>query len=419
MTGNALWPYLVSPEDQGRDDLCAVSASGHRVRFADGADLLCGTSGLWNVNLGYGNAVIADAIAAAARDASYLTVFRYENRTARSAAEALVRVCGPDDYARVIFSTSGGAANDAAMKLARHYHALRGDAARTVLVGLRNSYHGLTFGGFALTGEDLGQRLYGVDQRLVRHLPPNSVPHLTELLGREGRRIAAVVVEPVQGSGAVPLTEEYVGALLELRDRYGFLVVADEVATGFGRTGDFLATHRWPSAPDVLLLSKALTNGTCAAAAIVVSPAVADAFTWTGSTLGHAETQGGTAVTCAAVLATLAEMDRLGAVDNARKLGDRLAAELADPSTLHPLVTGVTGIGCFWGLRLRTPGGGELPQTEVGRVVHAIRRAGVIVHPGPAGVQLVPALTYTDADLTELLDGVRRGLDAYARGTDS
>jgi adenosylmethionine-8-amino-7-oxononanoate aminotransferase len=410
---NALWPYFLAAEDQGRDDLCAVSAEGVRVRFADGRERLCGTSGLWNVNLGYGNPVIAEAIARAAREASYLSVFRYENSHARQSAEALVERCGPAHYARVLFSTSGGAANDAAMKLARQHHALHGRPGPGVVVGLRQSYHGLTFGGFALTGEDIGQRLYGVDRRLVRHVSPNSTVELTDLFAREGRRIAAVVVEPVQGTGTIPLTGEYVDELVKLREHYGFLLVADEVATGFGRTGEFLATHRWCAPPDVVLLSKGLTNGTCAAAAIVVSHGVAATFARAGAVLAHAETQGGTAMTCAAILATLSELDRLDALGSARKLSERLDATLADA---HPLVARVAGLGCFRSLRVSTPDGAALPQAEVPGLVHHIRNAGAIVHPGPAGIQLVPALTYGEPELAELLDCVRRGLDAYAGG---
>lgn len=414
MTGAPLWPFLLAPADQGRDDLCLVGAHGHRVRFADGRELLCGTSGLWNVNLGYGNAAIADAIAEAAMQASYLGVFRYEHDLARRAAAALIEVCDPARYARVLFSTSGGAANDLAMKLARHYHVLRGEARRTVMVGLKESYHGLTYGAFSLTGDDLGQRVYGVDQRSVRHLAPNAVDQLHELMAREGRRIAAVVVEPVLGNGTLPLTNTYVDTLLELRDQHGFLLVADEVATGFGRTGDFLATQRWSGSPDVLLLSKGLTNGTCAASAVLTSPAVAIAFTEAGALLSHAETQAGTAITSAAILATLAEFERMDAVTRGRQLADLMATALARPQAFHPLVDRVTGQGCFRSLRIRGAKGGPASPSEVAAMVAAVRTAGAIVHPGPGGIQLIPALTYSQAELNELLNCVLRGLDAMS-----
>ncbi|MFI2239410.1 daptide-type RiPP biosynthesis aminotransferase [Streptomyces chrestomyceticus] len=412
-----LWPSLLAPGLQGRDELCAVAAAGVRVRFADGRELLDGSSGLWNTNIGYGNAAIADAAAQALRDASYLSVFRYENVYARRAAAALLDVCGADHYGRVLFSTSGGAANDLAMKVARHYHALRGEGRRKVVVGLRGSYHGLTYGSFGLTGENLGQQLYCVDQRLIRHVTPNDPGDVGELMRRQGPQVAAVVVEPVLGSGAVPLTREYVAELLRLRREHGFLLVADEVATGFGRTGSFFASQEWAGHPDLLIASKGLTNGTSAAAVVVAARSVAAAFEDDSAVLTHGETQAGTPVTCATILATISEMRRLDAVAMGKQLAAHLDAALAELLATHPLVTATTGLGCFRSLRFLQADGSPLPQSEVPGLVAAIRRAGAIVHPGVNGVQLFPALTYTEQDLAELLECVQAGLDAHVAGT--
>ncbi|MEU9718898.1 daptide-type RiPP biosynthesis aminotransferase [Streptomyces sp. NPDC047976] len=412
-----LWPSLTAPQDQGRDDTCAVSAHGVRVRFADGRELLDGSSGLWNTNIGYGNEAIAAAAAEALREASYLSVFRYENTYARRAAEALVEAAGPAHYGRVLFSTSGGAANDLVMKVARHYHALRDEPRRKVVVGLRGSYHGLTFGSFALTGDDLGQQLYGVDQRFVRHVAPNDPAELNALMARQGAQIAAVVVEPVLGSGAIPLTEEYLTELLRLRSEHGFLLVADEVATGFGRTGSLFASQQWAEQPDLLVSSKGLTNGTSAAAVVIASRQVAQAFTDAGAMLTHGETQAGTPVTCATITATLDEMRRLDAVALGRRLAERLDTELDALVAGHPRVAATTGLGCFRSVRLCDPDGTPFPQDQVHALVRAIRDAGAIVHPGVNGIQLFPALTCTDAELTELLAAVTAGLDLHLART--
>ncbi len=177
---HALWPAMVPYTAQGRSDLCLKAAYGTRVRFADGRELLCGTSGLWNVNLGYGNEAIAEATARALRDASYLGSWGYENVYSRAAAEAIVQIVGLGDSARVLFSTSGVAANDLAMKVARHYQVLKGAPDRRLIVGLRDGFHGMTFGAFALTDGRLGQEMYGVDRRLVGHLPANDVEALKQ-----------------------------------------------------------------------------------------------------------------------------------------------------------------------------------------------------------------------------------------------
>ena len=413
----ALWPALLPPSQHGDDDRCMESAQGVRITMQSGRQLLCGTSGLWNVNLGYGNPAVADAVATALRETSYLGVFRYENSLTRRAADALVELAGPDHYSRVHFATSGGAANDLVMKLARQHHALRGQSQRRLIVGLQQGYHGLTFGSFALTSDNLGQRMYGVDTSLVRHVPPNDIESIDRLLSRHGDQVAAVVVEPLLGTGALPLGQSYLRALGELRDRHGFLLIADEVATGFGRLGEMFASQAWLHQPDVLVTSKGLTNGTTPAAAILITDAVAEPFVRADATLAHAETQAGTATTAAAILATIAEMHRLDAVASARRLSSQLDSAIANLVAEHPLVAGSDGVGCFRYLQLVTPDGRQIPSQEIGAVIDAVRAEGAVVHPGPHGVQLIPALVYTDEDVQTLFRSVAAGLVRHAART--
>ncbi|MFE3631946.1 daptide-type RiPP biosynthesis aminotransferase [Streptomyces goshikiensis] len=406
----ALWPYLIPPSSHGDDSICAVRATGHRVTFADGRTVLDADSGVWNVNIGYGNQRIAAAIAEAAEHASYLGAFRFENSYARRAAQDLLQVCGPDQYSRVLFSTGGGVANDAVMKLARIYHAVQGRPERNLVVSLRGSFHGLTFGGFALTGENLGQRVYGVDQRLIRHVTPNDTAELGRLMAALGSQVAAVVVEPVLGTGTLPLEESYVDELGRLRDEYGFLLVADEVATGFGRTGTYFASESWTGRPDVLVTSKGLTNGASPAAALVISHRVTDALVEHDTMFAHAETQGANAIACAAISATIAEMERLDAVTAGRNVAAWLQQGLSELVERHPLATRATGVGCFRTLHLVHPDGSPLAGTDVADLVARIRHAGAIVHPGPSGIQLAPSLTYSRDEVAELMTCIEEGL---------
>ncbi len=356
--------------------------------------------------LGYGDPVIAEAVCAAMYDASYLTHFRYANAYARDAADALAGLWADGRFARVLFTTSGGSANDLVMKLARHVYALEGDARRKLVVGLRGSYHGLTFGAHALSGDDLAQPLYGIDLRLVRHVEPNDVEGLRTLMARSGSQVAAMVVEPVLGTGAVALDDEYVAELLRLRDEHGFLLVADEVATGFGRCGRMFLSDGWPAPPDVLLASKGLTNGVAAAAVVMMSRAVADVFDRADAFPVHGETQAGTPPTCAAILATLEQIDALDALRSARAVADRLDAGLEALRDAHPAaVAELTGRGCVRGVTLRHADGRPMMPTEVPAVVAAAFAEGVVVHPGVAGVQLVPALTYSEAEVDECCSG--------------
>jgi adenosylmethionine-8-amino-7-oxononanoate aminotransferase len=407
-----LWELLSPPSEFARPGRTALRAEGVRVQHDDGRWRLCATSGLWNANLGYGNKAIADAVHAALLDASFLGLFRSGHRPARDAADALLAVAGRDRYARVIFSTSGSAANDLMMKLCRQHWMLRRQFRRNLIVGLTGSYHGLTYGSFGLTGEQLGQSLYGVDRRHVRHVDFRAPGQLADLLAAEGDAVAALVLEPVLGTGAYALPAEFLSAVQELRDRYGFLLVADEVATGFGRTGSFFASDRWPVPPDVLVASKGLTNGTCAASVVLAAPAVCAPFDRADAVFTHAETQAGTPPTCAAILATLAEMNRLDAVPAGRELGRRLGRMLTGYLG-HPLVAGLDGQGCFRSVRLAA-GGDPLPPAAVAEVVAAVREAGALVQAGPGCVQIVPPLVYDEDDLGELDRCLRAGLDRVA-----
>lgn len=413
-SSNALWTSLLPPSQHGSSELCFDRAEGVRVTRQDGTSLLCGTSGLWNTNLGYGNAMIADRVSRAMARSSYLGIFRYENTSAREAAEALIDFAGRDQFRSVMFSSSGGAANDLVMKQVRQYHALRGEPQRKLVVGLRGGYHGLTFGSFAITDDDLGQSVYGVDRSLVRHVEINRISSLERLVSKQSSQIAAIIVEPLQGSGAVELSTEYLHALFRVCEENGILLVADEVATGFGRLGEKFASDAWLRRPDVLVASKALTNGTMSAAAVLGSHRLMEPFFAADAVIGHAETQAGTAVVAESILATLHEFDRLDALDSGRQVALWLDELLNDLLGRHPLVSGLVGRGCFRAVHISKPDGLRIPPAEVGALVAAIRRRGALVHPGPQAIQLIPALIYTRADLVELIGCVEAGLNDWS-----
>ncbi|WP_101848496.1 daptide-type RiPP biosynthesis aminotransferase [Zhihengliuella sp. ISTPL4] len=407
---HALWTSMLPADTAFTPDRVAVGACGNRITYADGSQRLCATSGLWNVPLGFGNPAIADAVSRATYNASYLSLFRAPHRYAEDAADALVALAGSERYRRVIFSTSGGAANDAAMKLTRQYWAQQGSGSRALVVGLRGSYHGTMYGSHGLSGDDLLQSVYGVDRRTVRHVShADDGDELAALLEREGARVAAVVVEPVLGSGARALSSIFIDRLLDLRERHGFLLVADEVATGFGRTGTLFATDRWAAAPDILIVSKALTNGAMGAAALLIGPRIATAFARGGWTFVHGETQAGTPACAAAVLAVIDELRRIDVETTAQALAavlHRLARTWQDDG----IVAEVTGSGCFIGVGLRRPDGSPLSGTDVLEVVSAIADSGVVVHPGPSSIQLIPGYGFTAADVAETDRAVRGGL---------
>jgi adenosylmethionine-8-amino-7-oxononanoate aminotransferase len=198
--------------------------------------------------------------------------------------------------------------------------------------------------------------------------------------------------------------------LARLRDVHGYLLVADEVATGFGRTGTYFASERWPVRPDVMIVSKGITNGTCAVAAVVVSHEICERFERSDAPLTHAETQAGTPGVCAAIMATIEQMTELDAVRRGQWVAGRLTEIIADLSG-HPLVTGDQGMGCFRAVRLGF-GGEPLDAPGIGSVIDAVHEAGAVIQPGPGCVQLVPALVYDGTSLERLARAVRTGFDS-------
>ena len=221
------------------------------------------------------------------------------------------------------------------------------------------------------------------------------------------------VVEPLSGPGTIPLSDEFLAVLAESRERHGFVLVADEVATGFARTGPMFATQEWPVPPDLLIMSKALTNGTCAAAAIAVSDEVARDFDARDAVLMHAETQAGTAITCAAIIATLSRLQSIDAESCVRALESELVEGLDDVVQDVPGAATHNGRGAFHTLSLVDSRGESIQQSLVCEVVDFVRREGVVVHPGLHGIQIVPGHLCTVSDSVELFGAIRRGLTAW------
>lgn len=409
-----LWVPLVTQHDFDEDSYTAVSAEGVHVTFADGRRRICAKSGLWNTNLGYGNQHMAEAIAKELQEASYLPLFRTSHLKAVEASKALLSLPA-HNFQRVVFSTSGGAANDAAMKLARHYCVLNRQPERKLIVGLSGSYHGLTYGSQALSGDELGQAVYGVDRRNIRHVRfDDDGAELARLMQREGHRIAAFIMEPVLGSGAEQVPNHFINEVIKHRNQHGFLLVADEVATGFGRVGGWFASDEWSEQPDVIVTSKGLTNGTSACAALLIAQRVTQLFDQSEAVFVHGETQAGTPATCAAILSTIHEMKRLDHNTLTKQVASGLDHLIGELQGIRG-VGNSSGFGCMRGLKLHSRNGMPLESNGVLAVVRSIHEAGAIVQPGPGRIQLLPALTYTEENFEELHTAMETGLASAER----
>jgi acetylornithine/N-succinyldiaminopimelate aminotransferase len=368
-----------------------VRGQGSRVWDADGKeylDLICGIA----VNaLGHCHPVVVRALETQARELWHVSNL-FLNPRAVELAEELTR---PPSFARrVFFCNSGAEANEAMLKLARKYHADRGQPERNEIVACVNSFHGRTLFALTVTGQEKYHHGFEPLVPHVRHVPFGD---LGALEGALGQRTAAFVVEPIQAeAGVLPAPEGYLQGARELCRKAGALFCLDEVQTGMGRTGRLWA-HEWDGvAPDLMSSAKALANG-FPMGALLASEEVGTHLT-PGS---HASTFGGTALASATALATLREVR--AALPGSGRVSARLFERLGALRT-GGRVAAVRGKGMLVGVVLR--------GVKAGDVVAGARERGLLVNAiGDDVVRLAPALVLTEAEADE---GVARLAEALA-----
>ncbi|HEY5086415.1 MAG TPA: adenosylmethionine--8-amino-7-oxononanoate transaminase [Gemmatimonadaceae bacterium] len=293
----------------------AASASGAFIHTADGRDIFDAISSWWVTLHGHSHPAIADAISrqAATLDQVIFTSFTHE--PAALFTRDLVAVL-PQGLNRVFFSDDGSTAVEVAVKIALQYHANRGSS-RSIIVALENAYHGDTFGAMSVSGRGTFTDPFSSLLFDVRRLPDptvgDAVASLDALIEREGSAMAAIIVEPLlMGSGGMRMYSADTLAALRQRARDSdILFIADEVLTGFGRTGPLFACEKAGIAPDIMCLSKGLTGGTLPLGATVVTDEIFDAFLSEDRhrTLFHGHSYTANPIACAAGRASLALLD--------------------------------------------------------------------------------------------------------------
>ena len=407
-----------------------VSAQGMYYTSHDGRRILDGTAGLWCCNAGHAHPKIVAAVSEQVGRLDYAPGFQMGHPLA---FEAAARVAGmlPGDLDRVFFTNSGSESVDTALKIALAYHRVRGEAARTRLIGRERGYHGVGFGGTSVGGISNNRKLFGALLPGVDHLPhthdlehnafsrgePKWGAHLADALERivqlhDPSTVAAVIVEPMAGSTGVlvpPLG--YLQRLRAICDRYGILLIFDEVITGFGRLGSSFAAEHFGVLPDMVTLAKGLTNATIPMGAVGVREGIYQAF-MSGPAeaieLPHGYTYSGHPVAAAAALAAMDVYDQ-------EKLFGR-AAELAPyfEDAAHALrdrhhVIDVRNIGLVAGIEL-TPRPGEPARRAYETFVKCYER-GVLIRTTGDTIALSPPLIINKSEIDVLFGTVGEVID--------
>lgn len=403
-----LWEYLVPPSEMGRVQRCAIAARDSTVYFKDGSSGICLTSGLWNVNFGYGNDYVTRSIIKVLESGHYLSMFRQSHQLAVDVTKRFLKKLGWGDGS-IVFSTSGSALNDVIVKLARQYSSLTERKQARAVVSLRGSYHGMTLNSMGISGDSLGQALYGAYSFGNALLPPDDSAAWHNFFQRRGETIALVIVEPLLGTGVIEPDQAVLREIFEARRKYGFLLAADEVATGFYRLGRYAASQDWAEEPDLIGFSKALTNGAVASSMLAISDQVSRCFVDNDALFIHAETQGGSPIAAAATQGVFDYIDSVQIGSLYQVLCDCVEADLDAVSRRLGLIHRGRGLFHYLGWSL---GQNTRSQNPL-EMIDFFKSKGVVVHPSHRGIQIVPQVSMPPEKWSEAVFLLEEGLASW------
>jgi adenosylmethionine-8-amino-7-oxononanoate aminotransferase len=407
---------------------------------ADGREYLDALSGgLFAVLAGYGREEIARAMYEQARRLNYTNPYATTSEVTIELARKLGEIT-PGDLSASFFCNSGSEAVEASIKLARQYHQATGEGHRYKVVSLRRAYHGATMGALSATGWSPG---FGAFRRAVDPVVPvagfaNAMPPycfrcelgLTHpgcdlvcgttieqaILGSDPELVSCVILEPIMGTaGCIVPPPGYLAKVREICDRYGVLLIADEVVCGFGRTGRWFGVEHFDVVPDIMVVAKGLTSGYAPMAAAVARGEIAERI----PVFFDVHTYGGHPVSAAAALANIGIIEREHLVENAATIGAYMMG-LLDGLGSHPTVGDVRGVGLFMALELmRDP----IRHEDFGPDVHVDDRVAAVAHDmglfvRPLGrtILLAPPLIFTKAQAertVEVLDAAISKVEAH------
>ncbi|POR43849.1 adenosylmethionine--8-amino-7-oxononanoate transaminase [Methylobacterium sp. V23] len=392
----------------------AVRTHGSRIVLADGRELIDGIASWWTAAHGYNHPHIRAAVAAQLEAMPHVMFGGLTHAPAERLAARLAALL-PGDLDHVFFTDSGSVAVEVALKMAVQMWINRGVAGRTRILAFREGYHGDTLGAMSVCDPDEGMhRRFGayLPTQVFCDLPRTAaqVAALDATLADARETLAAVIVEPlVQGAGGMRMhPPEVLATVARLARRHGLPLIADEIFTGFGRTGTLFACTQAGIVPDILCLSKALTGGTMALAATVATGAVFESFLADdpAAALMHGPTFMANPLACAAANASLDLFAREPRLDQAAALAGALADGL-EPLRGLPHVADIRILGAIGVVQFRqAPDLADLKRRFLAR--------GTWVRPFGDIVYLTPALTIPAQDLAELLDAMRTVVRAVA-----
>ncbi len=419
-----------------------VRAEGIRLWDADGNEYIDSTSGAISVaSVGHGRREVADAIHAQVMRMEYVHDNEFHNEPSIELAGRVTAFAG-GDFSRAVFFSSGSEAIESAIKLAHNYHVLSGAPARNVVIGRRRSFHGATL--FAIGAGDVSARRTTYQAYMPSQVAKIPAPYCYRcplgltypacgvacaedlertVLELGAENVSAFIAEPIVGAAAPAMTPPagYYEAIRRICDRYGILWIADEIVTGFGRTGRNFGYQNWDAQPDILVVAKGLSGGYVPLSGVIASERIVRPFEAQQGRFVHGLTYQNHPVAAAAGLAVLGIIEREGLVGNAAVQGAHLEARLRELAARLPIIGELRGKGLLWGMELVRDRATKEPfdkELKVGRRVYERGLAnGVVIYQGASNayasdeVFISPPLVVTREDVDEIVRRVSLTLE--------
>jgi adenosylmethionine-8-amino-7-oxononanoate aminotransferase len=401
-----LWHPFTQQQGWMEEDFPIIESADDTTLYdTEGNAYIDGVSSLWCNVHGHRHPAIDIAIKDQLDRVAHSTMLGLSHAPAAKLAKRLVDLA-PEGLERVFFSDNGSTACEIALKMAYQWHYQRGEWWRAGFVCLRNSYHGDTLGSVSVGGIELFHSLYRPLLFDAWQAEPGDVGSMRALLAENAERCAAVIVEPlVQGAAGIHVQPEgYLRAVRELCDEFGVLLICDEVATGFGRTGTMFACEHEGVAPDLMCVAKGLTGGYLPLAATLTTERVYEGFLGRHEqfrTFFHGHTYTGNPLACAAALATLRIFDQERTLERLQPKIGLLAELLTNDVERLPAVREVRRCGFMVGIELQ----GFPVEARIGhRVTLEARARGAIIRPLGDTVVLMPPLSIEPGELRRLVE---------------
>lgn len=432
------WHPMAHPADSQKNPPTILSGGeGISILDVNGHWALDAVGGLWNVNLGYSCEPVKQAIADQLNALPYYSTFRgTSNDKAIELSYELAQFFEPDGLTRAFFTSGGSDSVEIALKMARQYHKIRGEAGRTKFISLKQGYHGTHFAAASVNGNQKFRAAYEPMLPGCFHVPapwtyrnpfdetdPERLAQLcvkaleAEIAFQGANTVAAFIMEPVLGAGGViPPHHSFMPMVRKVCSKHGILLISDEIITAFGRTGSESGARHWGVKPDIMTTAKAITNGYFPFGATLISGAVAEVFETDTTGLASVDqgyTYSGHPVGAAAALAALSEINRLRVWENAAARGDELFSGLQKLTEKYDVigdVRGGEGLMCALELvsdrKTKAPIAKHLPL----QVQKTAYEDGVMVRVSGNNIILSPPLVITSEDVAKILSALDTGL---------